>query len=207
MSATSVGSQHRMERRPATAVSSEQTASDRCRLEGSRGLRCPDGHRPPRGLRAARRSAGRASARGRPRPVHGGHGCPSGRTCAGWRRCCPLRRRQGSDRLALRVPAPSRQRRDRGDRGRLRLERGASATPIRALARRGRDEAERERLRRISRTPQEALVGVFDELERRYGGATEFLRGARLGEAGLCPGLRLIPSRKAGSVVSVIPSS
>jgi hypothetical protein len=49
-------------------------------------------------------------------------------------------------------------------------------------------EAERERLRRISRTPQEALVGVFDELERRYGGATEFLRGARLGESRALPG-------------------
>ena len=42
--------------------------------------------------------------------------------------------------------------------------------------------AERERLRRISRTPAEAMVGVFDELDRRYGGATEFLRDAGLGD-------------------------
>jgi protein-tyrosine phosphatase len=41
-------------------------------------------------------------------------------------------------------------------------------------------EAERQRLRRIARTPAESMVGVFDELERRYGGATEFLRGAGL---------------------------
>jgi protein-tyrosine phosphatase len=37
-------------------------------------------------------------------------------------------------------------------------------------------EAERERLRRIIRTPAEAMVGVFAELERRYGGMTDFLR-------------------------------
>ena len=41
-------------------------------------------------------------------------------------------------------------------------------------------EAERERLRRISRTPADAMVGVFAELERRHGGATEFLRGSGL---------------------------
>ncbi|TMM08893.1 MAG: tyrosine-protein phosphatase [Actinobacteria bacterium] len=41
-------------------------------------------------------------------------------------------------------------------------------------------EAERERLRRISRTPAEAMVGVFAELERRHGGATEFMRGSGL---------------------------
>jgi protein-tyrosine phosphatase len=46
-------------------------------------------------------------------------------------------------------------------------------------------EPERERLRRISRTPPEAMVGVFDELERRYGGATEFLRGAGLDDEDL----------------------
>jgi len=45
--------------------------------------------------------------------------------------------------------------------------------------------AERERLRRISRTPAEAMVGVFDELDRRYGGATEFLRDAGLGDEDL----------------------
>jgi protein tyrosine/serine phosphatase len=46
-------------------------------------------------------------------------------------------------------------------------------------------EAERERLRRISRTPAESMVGVFAELERRYGGATEFLRDAELGNEDL----------------------
>jgi protein-tyrosine phosphatase len=39
-------------------------------------------------------------------------------------------------------------------------------------------EAERERLRRIVQTPAESMVGVFAELERRYGGATEYLRKA-----------------------------
>jgi protein-tyrosine phosphatase len=46
-------------------------------------------------------------------------------------------------------------------------------------------EAERERLRRISRTPPESMVGVFSELERRYGGATEYLRNAGLIEEDL----------------------
>jgi protein-tyrosine phosphatase len=46
-------------------------------------------------------------------------------------------------------------------------------------------EAERERLRRIARTPPDSMVGVFDELERRYGGATEFLRGTGLGDEDL----------------------
>ncbi len=41
-------------------------------------------------------------------------------------------------------------------------------------------EAEREYLRRIIQTPAEAMVGVFAELERRYGGATAFLRGGGL---------------------------
>jgi hypothetical protein len=41
-------------------------------------------------------------------------------------------------------------------------------------------EAERERLRRISRTPAESMIGVFAELERLHGGATEFLRGSGL---------------------------
>ena len=38
-------------------------------------------------------------------------------------------------------------------------------------------EAERERIRRISQTPAEAMVGVFAELARRYGGVEDFLRG------------------------------
>jgi protein-tyrosine phosphatase len=41
-------------------------------------------------------------------------------------------------------------------------------------------EAEREWVRRVSRTPAESMVGVFCELERRYGGAREYLRGAGL---------------------------
>jgi protein tyrosine/serine phosphatase len=46
-------------------------------------------------------------------------------------------------------------------------------------------EAERERLRRISRTPPESMVGVFAELERRYGGAKEFLRSTGLSDEDL----------------------
>ncbi len=43
-------------------------------------------------------------------------------------------------------------------------------------------EAEREWLHRIAQTPAESMVGVFAELERRYGGATEFLRCAGLSD-------------------------
>jgi protein-tyrosine phosphatase len=43
-------------------------------------------------------------------------------------------------------------------------------------------EAERERLRRISRTPPQSMAGVFAELQRRYGGATEFLRRSGLSD-------------------------
>ncbi|HEU5216115.1 MAG TPA: tyrosine-protein phosphatase [Gaiellaceae bacterium] len=39
-------------------------------------------------------------------------------------------------------------------------------------------EEELERLRRISQTPAASMVGVFDELERRYGGVEPYLRGA-----------------------------
>jgi protein-tyrosine phosphatase len=39
-------------------------------------------------------------------------------------------------------------------------------------------EEELERLRRISQTPAASMVGVFDELERRYGGVEQYLRGA-----------------------------
>jgi protein-tyrosine phosphatase len=38
-------------------------------------------------------------------------------------------------------------------------------------------EAEREWVRRVSRTPAETMVGVFAELERRYGGVKGYLRG------------------------------
>lgn len=41
-------------------------------------------------------------------------------------------------------------------------------------------DAERERIRRISRTPQESIVGVFEELERRYGSVEGYLRTAGL---------------------------
>jgi protein-tyrosine phosphatase len=43
-------------------------------------------------------------------------------------------------------------------------------------------DAERKRLRRIIRTPAEAMVGVFAELERRYGGVAAFLRGGGLSD-------------------------
>lgn len=41
-------------------------------------------------------------------------------------------------------------------------------------------EAERERIRRISQTPPDAMVGVFEGLERRYGGVEAFLRSGGL---------------------------
>jgi protein-tyrosine phosphatase len=41
-------------------------------------------------------------------------------------------------------------------------------------------EAEREWVRRVSLAPAESMVGVFAELERSYGGATAYLRGAGL---------------------------
>lgn len=46
-------------------------------------------------------------------------------------------------------------------------------------------EAERERLRRITRTPPEAILGVFDELERRYGSVEGYLRSAGLSDEDL----------------------
>src|SRR5919204_6738683 len=39
-------------------------------------------------------------------------------------------------------------------------------------------EEELERLRRIAQTPAESILGVFEELERRYGGAEQYLRSA-----------------------------
>jgi protein-tyrosine phosphatase len=41
-------------------------------------------------------------------------------------------------------------------------------------------EAERERIHRISRTPPEAMLGVFAELDRRHGGVAGYLRDAGL---------------------------
>jgi protein-tyrosine phosphatase len=43
-------------------------------------------------------------------------------------------------------------------------------------------EAERERLRRIAATPTESMVGVLEELERRYGSVEEYLRAGGASE-------------------------
>jgi protein-tyrosine phosphatase len=45
--------------------------------------------------------------------------------------------------------------------------------------------AERERLQRISQTPAESIVGVFEELERRYGSVEAYLRSAGLSDEDL----------------------
>jgi protein-tyrosine phosphatase len=46
-------------------------------------------------------------------------------------------------------------------------------------------EAERERLNRIAQTPAESIVGVFEELERRYGSVQGYLRAAGLADEDL----------------------
>ena len=46
-------------------------------------------------------------------------------------------------------------------------------------------EAEREWIERVSRTPAETMVGVFEELERRYGGVRAYLRGGGASEEDL----------------------
>jgi protein-tyrosine phosphatase len=43
-------------------------------------------------------------------------------------------------------------------------------------------EAERERIRRVSATPAEAMLGVLTELEDRYGSVEAYLRGAGVGD-------------------------
>lgn len=43
-------------------------------------------------------------------------------------------------------------------------------------------EAERERIHRIARTPAEAMLGVLEALERRYGGVAAYLRSAGLSD-------------------------
>jgi protein tyrosine/serine phosphatase len=43
-------------------------------------------------------------------------------------------------------------------------------------------EAERERIRRIAATPAESMVGVLDELKRRYGSVEAYLRGGGLSD-------------------------
>ena len=45
---------------------------------------------------------------------------------------------------------------------------------------RAETEAELERLRRVAQTPPEAIVGVFEELERRYGSIEDYLRSGGL---------------------------
>jgi protein-tyrosine phosphatase len=46
-------------------------------------------------------------------------------------------------------------------------------------------EVERERIRRIGATPAESMVGVLEELERRYGSVEAYLRTAGLSEEDL----------------------
>ena len=46
-------------------------------------------------------------------------------------------------------------------------------------------DAERERIRRISRTPADTMLGVFAELERRHGGIAGYLRDAGLSDRDL----------------------
>ena len=46
-------------------------------------------------------------------------------------------------------------------------------------------EAERERLRRMLAAPAQAMVGVLEALERRYGGVAGFLQAGGLGEEDL----------------------
>jgi protein tyrosine/serine phosphatase len=55
------------------------------------------------------------------------------------------------------------------------------------------DEADRKRRERIARTPPEAMVGVLEELERRYGGVRGYLRAA-----GVEPG---VPDRVTARLV------
>jgi protein-tyrosine phosphatase len=55
-------------------------------------------------------------------------------------------------------------------------------------------EAERERIRRISAAPAEAMVGVLEELERRYGGVDAYLRAGGLTD----DDLRLVRDRLRG---------
>jgi hypothetical protein len=46
-------------------------------------------------------------------------------------------------------------------------------------------EAEREHIWRIAATPAESMVGVLEELERRFGSVEAYLRGAGLTEEDL----------------------
>ena len=55
-------------------------------------------------------------------------------------------------------------------------------------------DEELERLRRIAQTPAASMVGVFAELERRYGGVEEYLRSAGVSD----DELRLVRARLRG---------
>jgi protein tyrosine/serine phosphatase len=55
-------------------------------------------------------------------------------------------------------------------------------------------EEELERLQRIAQTPAASMVGVFAELERRYGGIEDYLRSAGVGDEEL----RLVRARLRG---------
>jgi protein-tyrosine phosphatase len=46
-------------------------------------------------------------------------------------------------------------------------------------------EAERKRLERITQTPPQVIIGVFEELERRYGSVEGYLRSAGVSEEDL----------------------
>jgi protein-tyrosine phosphatase len=46
-------------------------------------------------------------------------------------------------------------------------------------------EAELERLKRVAQTPAKSIVGVFEELERRYGSVEDYLRSGGLGDEDL----------------------
>ena len=66
-----------------------------------------------------------------------------------------------------RVPPAPRRRSDRGDRDRLLAQRGAAPHPHEEWFAQAADEAELERLHRISKTPASSMVQVLEELERR----------------------------------------
>jgi protein-tyrosine phosphatase len=55
-------------------------------------------------------------------------------------------------------------------------------------------EEELERLRRIAQTPAASMAGVFEQLDRRYGGVEEYLRSAGLSDEEL----RLVRARLHG---------
>ena len=95
------------------------------------------------------------SARSRTRPrVESSSTAPAARTARG---CCG-------------APAAAGGRRRRRDRRRLRALRGAPAPAARAVVEEAENEEELERMKRIVADPGRDDDGVFEELERRYGG-------------------------------------